>query len=107
MGEIFSLDALLAKRSKSRRAYLEFLRVPALSTGIYLLPAGASDPQGPHHEDEIYHVVKGAAKIRLGADEQPVRAGDVIFVKAGLEHHFFDIEEELVLLVVFAPAETT
>jgi len=29
----------------------------------------------------------------------------VIFVEAGVEHRFFDIEKELVLLVVFAPAE--
>jgi mannose-6-phosphate isomerase-like protein (cupin superfamily) len=106
MGEIFSLDAQLAKRSKSQRAYLEFLRVPAISAGIYVLPAGASDPQSPHREDEIYHVIKGAAKIRLGMDERLVRAGDVIFVEAGLQHYFFDIEQELVLLVVFAPSET-
>jgi hypothetical protein len=30
----------------------------------------------------------------------------VIFVEPGLAHRFFDIEQELVLLVVFAPAET-
>src|SRR5262245_673076 len=103
MGETYSIDDLLAKRS---RAYLEFLRVSAMSAGIYVLPAGAADLQNPHSEDEIYHVIRGAAKIRLGADEQPVRAGDVIFVEAGLEHRFFEIEQELILLVIFAPAET-
>jgi hypothetical protein len=29
----------------------------------------------------------------------------VIFVEAGLEHRFFDVEAELVMLVVFAPEE--
>jgi len=30
----------------------------------------------------------------------------VIFVAAQVEHHFYDIAEDLVVLVVFAPAET-
>ena len=77
-----------------------------MSAGVYVLPTGATDGQSPHNEDEIYYVVRGKAKIRIGTDEQPVRAGRVIFVEAGAKHHFFDIEEELVLLVVFAPAET-
>jgi quercetin dioxygenase-like cupin family protein len=44
--------------------------------------------------------------MSLGAEERSVQAGSVIFVEPGLEHRFFDIEQELVLLVVFAPAET-
>ena len=44
--------------------------------------------------------------MRLGSNEKQVAKGDVIFVEANLEHRFFDIEEELVLLVVFAPAES-
>ena len=108
--EVFALDHLLAKRLQSGRPYLEFLRVPAMSAGVYALPAGASDPQQPHHQDEIYYVVRGKAKMRLGAEEQAeersVVEGSVIFVEAGLEHRFFDLEEELVVLVVFAPEES-
>jgi quercetin dioxygenase-like cupin family protein len=36
-----------------------------------------------------------------------VSEGGVIFVEAGQEHQFFDIQQELVLLVVFAPAESS
>ena len=116
--EVFALDELLAKRLQAGRSYLEFLRVPAMSAGVYVLPAGAPDPQQPHHQDEIYYVVRGKAKMRLGsrgragepvegrAEERSVAAGSVIFVEAGLEHRFFDVEEEeLVVLVVFAPEE--
>ncbi len=81
-----------------------------MSAGVYVLPAGARDPQQPHHEDEIYYVVRGKAKMRQGdearARERSVGEGSVIFVEAGLEHRFFDVEEELVLLVMFAPAES-
>ncbi|MBO0911336.1 MAG: cupin domain-containing protein [Acidobacteria bacterium] len=100
---MYSLAGLLAEAGDR---YHEFLRVPALSAGIYVLPAGSRDPQTAHDEDEIYFVVRGRAKVKLGKDERDVREGDVIFVEKRSEHRFFDMEEELVLLVVFAPAES-
>jgi mannose-6-phosphate isomerase-like protein (cupin superfamily) len=89
------------------KRYHEFLRVPAMSAGTYVLSAGATDKQSPHKEDEIYYVVRGKAKMRLGREERSVREGDVIFVEKELEHRFFDIAEDLALLVIFAPAETS
>ena len=106
MSEVFDLDNLLARRDQGGRSYLEFLRVPAMSAGIYILPAGGTDLQRPHAQDEIYYVIGGAATLRLANSEKKVAKGDVIFVESNAEHRFFDIEEELVLLVVFAPAES-
>ena len=90
----------------SGKLYEEFISVPDLSVGLYRLPAGAEDPQGPHNEDEIYHVVAGRAHIRIGDAQHPVQPGDVIYVEKNVEHRFFDITEDLELLVFFAPAET-
>ena len=73
---------------------------------MYRLAAGSEDPQGPHNEDEIYHVVSGRAKIRIGEEQHPVEPGDVIYVEKLIEHKFFDITEDLELVVFFAPAET-
>ena len=101
--EAFDLARLLS--SHSEEPYLEFLRVPSLSVGIYALPAGAADPQQPHTEDEVYHVVGGRARIRVGAEDRGVEAGTVVFVEAGVEHRFYAIEEDLIVLVFFAPAE--
>lgn len=106
MSEVFELKGLLDQLQRDKR-YHEFLRVPAMSAGIYSLGAGALDRQQPHKEDEIYYVIRGKAKVQLGREPRQVKAGDVIFVEAELEHRFFDIEEELVLLVVFAPAESS
>jgi mannose-6-phosphate isomerase-like protein (cupin superfamily) len=105
VSELFRLPELLTRVGE--KGYHEFLRAPALSAGVYILPVGGTDAQKPHREDEIYCVVRGRAKIRLGSDERPVSEGDVIFVEAGLTHRFLDIAEELALLVVFAPAEST
>jgi quercetin dioxygenase-like cupin family protein len=103
MMEAFDLAQLLS--SPSEEPYLEFLRVPSLSVGLYALPAGATDPQEPHTEDEVYHVVGGRARIRVGAEDRAVQTGTVVFVEAGVDHRFYDIEEDLKVLVFFAPAE--
>jgi mannose-6-phosphate isomerase-like protein (cupin superfamily) len=100
------ISDLLAEREQRGKRYLEFLRVPAMSAGVYVLAAGATDPQKPHHEDEMYYVVRGRARMRSGDEDQAVEQGSVIFVAAHVEHRFYDIAEELVVLVFFAPAET-
>ena len=102
----YDLPAVSAERAQSGKLYREFLRVPALSAGVYVLAAGATDPQKPHKEDEVYFVVRGRAKMLVAGEEQIVKAGTVIFVPANAEHRFFDISEELEVLVFFAPAET-
>jgi mannose-6-phosphate isomerase-like protein (cupin superfamily) len=76
-----------------------------MSAGVYVLSKGASDPQTPHHEDELYYVVRGRARMQIGSDHAEIRAGSIIFVEADLEHRFYDIQEELEVLVFFAPAE--
>lgn len=106
MHEIADMKAIAAELAKSARSYREFLRVPALSAGLYVLAAGAEDKQKPHNEDEIYYVLRGRARMRVGPSQFDVRPGEVIFVPAHEEHRFFDVTEEVALLVVFGPAES-
>ncbi len=102
----FEIGELIKQRAGSGKSYVEFLRIPALSAGVYVLAAGATDPQKPHKEDELYYVVRGHARMKAGDEDREVSAGSVIFVAAAIEHRFHDIEEELVVLVFFAPAES-
>ncbi|HET7442097.1 MAG TPA: cupin domain-containing protein [Terriglobales bacterium] len=106
MNHFYQVSDLLRQKSESLKLYLEFLRVPAMSAGLYVLPAGAVDPQHPHGEDELYYVVRGRARMQVGKEEREVATGSVIFVEANLEHRFYDIMDELVVLVFFAPAES-
>ena len=105
-----SLSEIDEQRVHSGKPYREFLRVPAISAGLYVLPAGATDHQKPHREDEIYYVVRGRARFKAGSDDQEedreISAGNLIFVAAQIGHRFYDISEELEVLVFFAPAET-
>jgi mannose-6-phosphate isomerase-like protein (cupin superfamily) len=104
--DFLQTSRLEESQKKSGKRYFEFLRVPAMSAGIYRLTAGATDPQSPHREDELYYVVRGRARMKAGNEDHAVAAGAVIFIAAGVEHRFYDIEEELSVLVFFAPAES-
>ncbi len=76
-----------------------------MSAGVYVLGPGAIDRQSQHGEDEVYFVVRGRGRFQQGEGDRSVSAGDILFVAAHAPHRFHAIEEELVLLVVFAPAE--
>jgi mannose-6-phosphate isomerase-like protein (cupin superfamily) len=100
----FHLDDLLATQRSSAEPWLEFLRVPSLRAGLYVLPPGAWDHQTPHEEDEVYYILSGRATFQAGGDRRDVREGSVIYVVAHQEHRFTDIREELRVLVFFAGA---
>jgi mannose-6-phosphate isomerase-like protein (cupin superfamily) len=100
------IEEIDRERAKAGKPYREFLRVPAMSAGLYVLPAGAADPQKPHHEDEMYYVIRGRGRFRAGDEDAEVSAGSTLFVAAEAEHHFYDITEDLALLVFIAPAES-
>ena len=101
----YELTQLVQQRVDNKKLYLEFLKVPDLSMGLYVLPAGGTDPQSPHTEDEVYYVVSGRAKIKVAEDDRAVQAGSIVYVAKNVEHRFHSIEEELTVLVLFAPAE--
>ncbi len=106
MAEQFQMGNVAGERSRSGKAYLEFLRKTALSAGLYVLPAGAIDHQKPHAEDEIYYVLAGRGRFQANGQDTVVAAGDLLYVPAREPHRFHAIEEELQLLVFFAPAES-
>jgi mannose-6-phosphate isomerase-like protein (cupin superfamily) len=101
-----NLGEIDQQRTQSGKLYREFLRVPAMSAGLYVLPAGATDLQLPHHEYDMYFVVRGKARFRAANQDQEISAGSVLFVAAEVEHRFYDVVEELAVLVFFAPAES-
>jgi mannose-6-phosphate isomerase-like protein (cupin superfamily) len=103
--QAYELAQLISQRESSNKLYLEFLKVPDLSLGLYVLPAGGTDPQSPHTEDEVYYVVSGKAQILVAEENRNVQAGSIIYVKKNVAHRFHSIEEELTVLVFFAPAE--
>jgi len=103
--QAWELNDIDRTRQAEQRHYREFLRVADLSAGLYVLEAGATDPQSPHTEDELYYVVRGRGSVTVGTETRRVTAGSLIFVSATVPHRFHDIGERLEILVVFGPAE--
>jgi mannose-6-phosphate isomerase-like protein (cupin superfamily) len=101
----FELAQLISQRGASNKLYLEFLKVTDLSMGLYVLPAGATDPQSPHTEDEVYYVVSGRAQVLVAEENRDVQADSIVYVAKNVAHRFHSIEDELIVLVFFAPAE--
>ena len=100
-----TLQALDVARAAAGLRYLEFLRRPDISAGLYVLEPGTADPQLPHSEDEVYVVMRGRCRFRVGVEEQEVGPGSVLFVPARIEHRFLQIHERVEALVFFGPAE--
>lgn len=105
--QAYELSAINQHRLREAKAYLEFLRVPALSIGLYVLPPGGIDSQKPHAEDEVYYIVRGRGMIRVGDEDREVGVGSVVLAPGKMPHRFHSITEELQILVFFAPAEGT
>jgi mannose-6-phosphate isomerase-like protein (cupin superfamily) len=103
--QAYELTQLISQRADSNKLYLEFLKVPDLSMGLYVLPTGGIDPQSPHIEDEVYYVVSGRAKIQVADEDRDIQTGSIVYVAKNVKHRFHSIEEELTVLVFFAPAE--
>jgi mannose-6-phosphate isomerase-like protein (cupin superfamily) len=103
---VFETKSIEQQRKQSGSTYLEFLRKSSMSVGFYVVAAGTVDQQSPHKEDELYYVVRGKGRMRAGSEDHHVGPGSLLFIAAEVDHRFYDIEEELTVLVFFAPAET-
>ena len=72
-----------------------------------LIPSGASD--GLHHHagvEEIYYVLNGSGKVRVGPDTEPIHKGDAVPVRFNEPHSFTsDAGGELELMIVGVSAQ--
>jgi len=57
--------------------------------------------QTPHEQDEIYVVLRGRGVLFHEDARDPFEPGDLLFVAAGIEHHFEDTSEDLAVWRVF------
>lgn len=101
---LFELSDIEREQRRHGDPYYEFLRVPSLNCGLYVLPAGATDHQTPHPEDEVYVVLGGLGVFTVEGADRTVQKGSVLYVKAGVDHRFHSITEDLSVLVLFSSA---
>lgn len=97
----FQLDSLVAELEATGKPWLPFIKGNNVLTGLYMLKTGATDQQRPHDTDEVYYVASGKGKFKAGDKEVNFKEGSILFVKAEVEHRFYDITQDVVLVVFF------
>ena len=90
-------------RDAEGHGYIDFLASDKLSAGLAIWTRGSTDRQRPHLQDEVYYVISGRATIQVAGQDRPVLPGSIVFVATGVEHRFHSIEEDLRVLVFWAP----
>ena len=75
--------------------------------GVYHIPAGTNDREThtPHDRDEVYIGVSGKGRLTSDGKQFNVDAETIIYVKAGVEHYFHDVTDDLTVLVFFSGNE--
>ena len=63
------------------------------------------NPQTPHAQDEIYIVLRGRGIFVHGGVRERFGPGDILFVAAGIEHHYESYSDDFVLWRIFYGAE--
>jgi mannose-6-phosphate isomerase-like protein (cupin superfamily) len=57
--------------------------------------------QAPHAQDEVYAVIRGRGVLVHEGRRDPFEAGDLLFVAAGVTHHYEDFSGDLALWRIF------
>lgn len=98
-----STTDLIGELEAENTNYLEVLSEDSLSVELARYPN--PEPKTPHKTDELYFVISGSGMAHVGNDRFAVDEGDVIYVERGVEHDFFEIDDEITALVVFASSQ--
>ncbi|HEX5786762.1 MAG TPA: cupin domain-containing protein [Woeseiaceae bacterium] len=98
-GRYGASEALARARGGDDGVYGVLLTGENLELGYYA-PIG-TDRQGPHTRDEIYVVRSGCGEFEIDGDSRPFRAGDALFVPAGVPHRFHRFGDDFAAWVVF------
>lgn len=60
-----------------------------------------TDTQTPHQQDELYVIARGHGKFNRNGELIEYKAGDVLFVPAGMEHRFENFTDDFATWVIF------
>jgi mannose-6-phosphate isomerase-like protein (cupin superfamily) len=61
----------------------------------------APNQQTPHEQDELYVVIRGRGVLVHDDKRNRFDSGDILFVAAGVDHHYEDFSDDLALWRIF------
>lgn len=89
----------LASLNDSPKEFIELFQHGRLTVEVY--KPELTDAQTPHDRDEIYVVIAGSGKFINGNRTVEFKAGDFLFVPAGIEHRFINFTSDFSTWVFF------
>jgi mannose-6-phosphate isomerase-like protein (cupin superfamily) len=92
-------EALAELKRHGGRPFAELFAHGTLTLEIYK-PSGV-DRQTPHSRDEAYVVISGSGTFAKAGIRSPFKAGDLLFVPAGVEHRFEGFTDDFATWVIF------
>jgi mannose-6-phosphate isomerase-like protein (cupin superfamily) len=98
-----STTDLIRQLEQEDTDYVEVLSEDSLSVELAQYPN--PEPKTPHKTDELYFIISGSGMVHVGNERYAVDEGDVVYVEQGVEHDFFEIDDEITALVVFPSSE--
>jgi mannose-6-phosphate isomerase-like protein (cupin superfamily) len=74
---------------------------------IMTIPPGGEIGEEVHpNTDQVFVFIEGEGEARLESETSPVRANDLVFVRAGTRHNFVNTgTEEIRLITMYAPPQ--
>ena len=93
------LEAIEQLKQEVEKPFTVLMRHGTMSVE-YFAPQKV-DSQSPHRQDELYVVVRGHGQLNRNGEILECKAGDLMFVPAGMEHQFQNFTDDFATWVVF------
>lgn len=93
------LEAIEQLKQESNKTFTVVMQHGSMSVE-YFSPQ-KTDTQTPHEQDELYIVARGHGNFNRNGEKLDCKAGDVLFVPAGMDHRFEQFSDDFATWVVF------
>lgn len=90
---------VLEKLVEKDQLFLEVFKHGTLSVEVY--KPSLVDLQQPHDRDEVYVIIAGHGEFVNNGTKVHFKAGDFLFVPAGVEHRFENFSDDFSTWVLF------
>ena len=93
-------DEALAKLKEQDKLPFVIMTEHGTMSIEYFAPKG-TDTQTPHKQDEIYVIIEGQSTFDRNGEKISCKKHDILFVPAGMGHHFEDFSDDFASWVIF------
>ena len=97
--KISLLEAIGQLKQETEKPFTILMKHGTMSVE-YFAPQ-KTDTQSPHQQDELYVIARGHGQFNRNGEILECKAGDVLFVPAGMDHHFANFTDDFATWVIF------